>query len=187
MGSITYGIDALKVWAAEPQRRYLWSVEFPPDVAPISVGGGSQSSLSLLCRRVSFGEYSFSSTRDLAWGPFQSKFPGGLSISAVSFRFLRVNPDPVSRYFTAWRRMMMSPEGLFYPKNSYASDKLYIKFLDRVSKETAVFQCLGSFPKSFPAYVLDDSTPDGDVLYVDIDVSVDKIVDQANSSTTGAW
>jgi hypothetical protein len=153
------------------QRSYMWELILPTFMAGFIPMPGIL--LSKLCQKVSFADYSIDGSTDTTrFGAFMAKYPGLLSIPEIKLTFLKAVPDLVTTYFTQWRKIMISPSGLYSPKSKYAKI-LYLVFLDTTGVIVNRYKFTGVFPLSMPTYSLDYSS--NNITNIEINLSVDTI------------
>lgn len=148
------------------QRTYMWELVLP------MIGFMPGVLLCPLAQNISFGDYSFETDASTRFGAFEAKYPGILKIDEMELTFLKAVPDIVTTYFTMWRKLMVSPSGLYSPKNKYAKT-IYLIFLDTTGLPVNRYKFTGVFPKSLPKYSLDYNTEE--VTKIKINLSVDKV------------
>lgn len=159
------------------QRNYLWDVllpdiSFPMDEKPGGILEGFQGfAMSQYVQGVRFGDYDVERTM-MKFGPYRASFPGLLTVGEVTITFLKPMPDFISSYFYSWKNLMVSPDGLYQPKNSYQKN-IYVRFLDSTGIAINKYKLIGCFPLKFPAYDLDYDN--NNVTKFNVVLSVDKI------------
>jgi hypothetical protein len=129
------------------QRDYLWEVTLP------SIGGENSTEISKLVQSVRFGDYNVEEVNRLYYGAFRKGYIGYMEIPSVTLSILGSVPEKAVRYFRAWRTLMITSNGLYYPKNNYART-MYATLLDRDGSEVSKYVLQGVFPTTFPAYDL---------------------------------
>lgn len=157
--------------AARFQRDYLWDIILP-DIGIL--GGLIGFTLGQLVQTVSFGDYNLE-TSTMRFGPYGSHFAGTLEIEKVQMTFLKTVPDVITAYFGAWKNMIMSSNGTYYPKNNYART-IYIRFNDSTGLAIGQYKLLGAFPIAFPSYNL--SYDSEKAVHVEIEFQIDRIESQ---------
>jgi len=155
-----------KVWRL--QRNYNWDFILP-DIGMVTSG----FLISPYCQNIRFGDYSIDTVSEMRYGAFKTKYAGFFDIQSVVATFLKPVPDTVSSYFYAWRRLIISEDGLFNPKISYAKDA-YVFMYDSSGAPTSILKLSGIFPKKFPAYSL--SYEREEVTKFEIEFNVDRIM-----------
>ena len=152
------------------QRNYLWDILLP-DIG-IQAGGLIGFGLGQLVQSVSFGDYNIDTTNTMQFGPYQAHFAGLLKVSTVKMKFLKTVPDVVSTYFDAWKSLVLSKDGTYYPKNNYQRT-IYIRSNDATGLAIGQYKLLGAFPITFPSYDLDYTSEK--LTEVEIEFQIDQI------------
>lgn len=150
-----------------PQRKYNWELLMPNDF-----GGIFGVSVANMCQDISFGDYSMNQLSEMRYGAEQRFYAGLLSINKVKMTFIKSEQNEVYQYFYAWGQKIISPQGHYYPKKSYAKD-VYVKLKSNSQYTTTQFKFKGAFPVTFPT--LDLSYKSNEILEFTIELAVDKI------------
>ena len=141
------GMSVNAIEKVEYQRDYLWEVVLP------DVGGANGTEVGKLVQSIRFGDYNVEEISRIYYGGHRKGYVGFLEIPSVTMIILGSVPDVAVRYFRAWKQLMISDSGLFYPKANYARD-VYATLLDTTGSEVNKFRMRGVFPKTVPAYDL---------------------------------
>jgi hypothetical protein len=152
------------------QRNYMWDVLLPDVGFPAL--GLIGFALGQLVQEVSFGDYSIKDPHKMRFGPYEAKFAGLLTTETLDMTFLKTMPDAVSAYFNAWKNLIISPAGLYYPKFHYQKT-IMLRFTDVSGITLGQYAFINCFPVIFPSYEL--SYKNSEVTKVDVSFEVDRI------------
>lgn len=149
------------------QRDYLWEI-YLPDI--LGIPG---LIIGQLCQDITVGEYSMEELVQMRSGAFRTKYAGFFEIPHVTATFLKPIPEMVSTYFHAWRSLIVSDDGLYYPKSNYARE-MTISLFDDNSLPVYNLRMVGVFPKVFPSYKM--SYKSESVMEHQIEFNVDRLI-----------
>jgi len=157
---------------ARLQRNYLWDVLLP-DVGINMLGLGGLA-IGQLVQSVQFGDYSMDDIKTMRVGPYTANFAGMLSVQKIQMSFLKIQPDIVSMYFNAWKKLIVDENtGLFSTKSKYQKT-IFVRFIDQSGIAFGRYKLIGCFPTSFPSY-RDLNYESNTVTKLQIEFSVDKL------------
>jgi hypothetical protein len=161
---------AIEIFGGSPrfQRTYLWELMLPDDV----YAGVSGYDIGKFCQDVKFGDYNMQEVSSIRYGAFRKGYAGFFDIESLIAVFLVPVPNLVAEYFLAWKKLIVSDQGFFYPKNNYAKTIRYIMY-DTNGQESYRLKLQGVFPKTFPAY--DVSYMREEIAKYIIEFNVDKV------------
>jgi hypothetical protein len=160
-------ITTAKATTWDLQRTYNWEFILPDIVS------GDGSSVSPFIQEVKFGEYNFSDIVSIRQGAFKSHTAGFLDIGTLNMTILSPTNLLVVNYFQAWKNLLVSNDGFYGYKESYA--KIGILFvLDRKQNNRATYKFINMFPKTFPSYGL--SYADEGVVKFNIEFQYDRLL-----------
>jgi len=148
------------------KRLYMWEVMLP------DIGGIPGSTIGRYCQNVQFGDYGMQEVDRVKYGPYRTGYAGAFEVTEVTMTFLLPSPDVVSAYFYAWRDLVISKGGAYFPKGNYAK-VLNCLLYDTTGAEVDGFKLRGAFPKTVPTYDLAYSSED--VIKVPIVFNVDVV------------
>ena len=148
------------------KRTYMWEVLLP------DVGIIPGFAIGRYCQDVQFGDYGMQEVDRVKYGPFRAGYAGAFEVTEVTMTFLLPSPDVVSAYFYAWRDIVISKGGAYFPKGNYAKSINAILY-DTAGEEVDRFKLRGAFPKTLPTYDLAYSSED--VIKAQIKFNVDVV------------
>lgn len=130
------------------------------------------------CQDFEFANYDITELVTVKKGAFHSHHAGLLSIKQMTATFLKPANDIVSKYFTDWRNLIVSPDGFHSVKSKYAKTA-YLKLYDRDWTESDSYKLINMFPINMPSFLV--SYAEEDIVKMKITFSVDLVESNASS------